>query len=134
MDSYERGGHTKYSLKVHVILVTKYRKPLFQSASFDEDVKQYLFEGAKRFGCRVLEMETDRDHVHVLLSYSPKACVSTVVANLKRYSTYRAWQAYGLLLQTQYWKRKTLWSDGYFACSIGEASQATIERYIRQQG
>ncbi|MBT9815080.1 IS200/IS605 family transposase, partial [Catenibacterium mitsuokai] len=27
----------------------------------------------------------------------------------------------------QYWKEKTFWSDGYFACSIGEVSSATIQ-------
>ena len=29
MDSYNRGGHSKYSLKVHIIFVTKYRKNIF---------------------------------------------------------------------------------------------------------
>ena len=26
------------------------------------------------------------------------------------------------------------WSDGYFACSIGEVSSATIQKYIESQG
>nr|WP_299351006.1 transposase [uncultured Catenibacterium sp.] len=26
------------------------------------------------------------------------------------------------------------WSDGYFACSIGEVSSATIQKYIKSQG
>ncbi|MBP0058425.1 transposase, partial [Anaerobutyricum soehngenii] len=26
------------------------------------------------------------------------------------------------------------WSDGYFACSIGEVSSATIQKYIENQG
>ncbi|MDR0547827.1 MAG: transposase, partial [Deltaproteobacteria bacterium] len=28
----------------------------------------------------------------------------------------------------------TFWSDGYFASSIGQASLATIQEYIRNQG
>ena len=27
-----------------------------------------------------------------------------------------------------------IWSDGYFACSIGEVSSATIQKYIESQG
>jgi putative transposase len=34
----------------------------------------------------------------------------------------------------QSWKRQILWSDGYFACSIGQVSQKTIEHYIQNQG
>nr|WP_314097552.1 transposase [uncultured Lachnoanaerobaculum sp.] len=27
-----------------------------------------------------------------------------------------------------------IWSDGYFACSIGEVSSSTIQKYIESQG
>ena len=33
-----------------------------------------------------------------------------------------------------YWKKKIFWSNGYFACSIGEVSSTTIQRYIESQG
>jgi putative transposase len=39
----------------------------------------------------------------------------------------------GFLLN-QFWNEKTFWSDGYFACSIGEASPETIRQYILNQG
>lgn len=34
----------------------------------------------------------------------------------------------------QYWKKKIFWSDGYFVCSIGEVSSATIQKHIESQG
>ena len=37
-------------------------------------------------------------------------------------------------LSKQYWKKKIFWSDGYFACSIGEVSSATIQKCIESQG
>ncbi|MDO4337740.1 MAG: transposase [Eubacteriales bacterium] len=33
----------------------------------------------------------------------------------------------------KYWKKKIFWSDGYFACSIGKVSPATIQIYIESQ-
>ena len=33
-----------------------------------------------------------------------------------------------------YWKKRVLWSDVYFACSIGQVSQDVIEKYILTQG
>ncbi|MDY5279096.1 transposase [Sharpea porci] len=31
-------------------------------------------------------------------------------------------------------EKKIFWPDGYFACSIGEVSSATIQKYIESQG
>ena len=45
-----------------------------------------------------------------------------------------AWKNHAQYLSGYYWKRHVLWSSGYFAASIGQVSQATIERYIEQQG
>ena len=47
---------------------------------------------------------------------------------------YYLWQKYPNFLSKQYWKKKIFWSDGYFACSIGEVSLATIQKYIESQG
>ena len=79
-------------------------------------------------------METDRDHIHILLGYSPRTNVSDIAKQLKQYSTYQVWKCHTGYLAKQYWKRKILWSDGYFACSIGQVSQAIIEKYIQNQG
>lgn len=79
-------------------------------------------------------MDTDKDHLHFLLSYDTTDRVSDIVATIKQQTTYDLWQRYGNILSRQYWKKKIFWSDGYFACSIGEVSSATIQRYIETQG
>ena len=39
------------------------------------------------------------------------------------------------MLRKYFWKEKTLWSDGYFVCSIGEANPNTvIEYFFRNPG
>jgi len=79
-------------------------------------------------------METDKNHIHILLQYNPADSVTTIVRTLKQYSTYFAWKDHSSMLKQYYWKKCTLWSDGYFAASIGQVSQATIECYIENQG
>ncbi|MGB5505596.1 MAG: transposase, partial [Sulfurovum sp.] len=37
-------------------------------------------------------------------------------------------------LKQHFWKENTFWTDGYFVCSIGEASPDTIQNYIKNQG
>lgn len=134
MDDYKRGGHSKYNLSVHLIFVTKHRKILFENTKMRDDIKQYLFDASNKYGYTILEMETDKDHIHILLSYRPDIKVSTIVKELKQFSTYQMWLHHEDILKTIYWKNKLLWSDGYFACSIGQVSQDIIEKYIQNQG
>lgn len=81
MDDYNRGGHSKYSMKVHLIFVTKYRKKIFKSDNRADDVKQFLYDVVKKYGYEIIQMETDKDHIHILLEYSPKVSVSDIVKN-----------------------------------------------------
>ena len=97
---YNRHNRRKYNLKVHIVLVTKYRKQLLKD-SIADDVKQKIFN---------------------------------IVKIVKQETTYYLWHKYGSLLSKQYWKKKIFWSDGYFVCSIGEVSSATIQKYIENQG
>jgi putative transposase len=81
-------------------------------------------------------MEVDRDHIHLLVGYSLVVSVLEIVRLFKQISTYRIWRQNDneSLLKKHFWKERTFWSDGYFACSIGNVSKESIERYIASQG
>ena len=134
MDSrYNRHNRRKYSLKVHKVLVTKYRKQLLKG-SIADDVKQEILHIANTSDYEIIAIETDKDHIHFLLSYDTADRVCDIVKIVKQETTYHLWHKYSSVLSKQYWKEKTFWSDGYFACSIGEVSSATIQKYIESQG
>ena len=130
---YNRHNRRKCSLKVHIVLVTKYRKQLLKG-SIADDVKQKIFDIANTYSYEIIAMETDKDHIHFLLSYDTTDRVCDIVKIVKQETTYYLWHKYSLFLSKQYWKKKIFWSDGYFACSIGEVSSATIQKYIESQG
>ena len=131
--NYNRHNRRKYSLKVHIVLVTKYRKQLLKG-SIADDVKQKILDIANTRGYEIIAMETDKDHIHFLLSYDATDRVCDIVKIVKQETTYYLWQKYNSVLSKQYWKKKIFWSDGYFAYSIGEVSSATIQKYIESQG
>ena len=60
---YNRHNRRKYSLKVHIVLVTKYRKQLLKGVIADH-VKQKILDIANTRGCEIIAMETDKDHIH----------------------------------------------------------------------
>ena len=134
MDSrYNRHNRRKYSLKVYIVLVTKYRKQLLKG-SITDDVKQEILDIANTRGYEIIAIETDKDHIHFLLSYDTTDRVCNIVKIVKQATTYHLGHKYSSILSKQYWKEKTFWSDGYFACSIGEVTSATIKKYIESQG
>ena len=130
---YNHKNRRKYNLKAHIVLVTKYRKTLLQYG-LDDFVKRAIIYLAGQNNWTVIAMETDKDHIHILLEYDTTERVCDIISILKRQTTYYLWNRYGTYLSRQYWKKHMFWSDGYFACSLGEVSSATIEKYIAEQG
>lgn len=133
---YNRHNRRNCSLKVPMVLVTKYRKQL-RKGSIADDVKQKIDDicNSKSYG--IIAMETDKDQIHFLIRYDTTDKVSDIVKTIKQETIYCLWQKYSNFLPKQYWKRKLFWSDGYFACSIcsiGEVSSAPIQKYIESQG
>lgn len=113
---YNRNNRRKYSLKAHIVLVTKYRKQLLKGAIAD-DIKQKIFDIARTHGYRIIAMETDLDHIHFLLSYDTTERVCDIVKLVKQETTYYLWQKYGSFLSNHYWKKEIFWSSGYFAAA-----------------
>lgn len=130
---YRKGSHCKYSLKAHVILVTKYRKKILYDKISDV-LKQIIYKVSELKGYDIIRMETDKDHIHILIEYKASDSISNIVKILKQYTTYILWKLYNDILLKFYWKRKIIWSEGYFACSIGQVFQSIIEKYIESQG
>ena len=130
---YQHSRHNKNLLIVPLSFVTKYRRKIFYG-EFRNDIKQCLFDICQKNLWYVIRMETDKDHVHMLMQYNPTDSITKIVSKLKQMSTYSMWIKHPDILLKYYWNTKTLWSDGYFAASIGQVSQDTIEKYIEQQG
>ena len=106
----------------------------FLKGTIADDVKQKILDLCNSNGWNIIAMETDKDHIHFLIGYDTTYRVCDIVKVIKQQTTYYLWQKYSNFLSKQYWKKKIFWSDGYFACSIGEVSSATIQKYIESQG
>lgn len=79
-------------------------------------------------------METDKDHIHLLVKNEPKISALSIVRRLKQETTHGMWKTQNAYLRRYYWSEYTLWSDGYFVCNIGNTSKGATQVYIRNQG
>ena len=132
--AYVSRNHSKYLLMCHLIFVCKYRKKLL--IKYGEEIKQLFYDIAEEKDLNIIEMEVDKDHIHTLVQYPPTKSILEIVRCFKQMSTYRIWRQNNnqIYLKKHFWKENTFWSDGYFACSIGNVSKEIIEKYIQEQG
>ena len=69
-----------------------------------------------------------------MIETEPTMSVSNIVNLMKSYTTYHIWERYPYYLQNHFWKEHTFWTDGYFACSVGNVSEEMLRKYIENQG
>ena len=76
------GRHCVFNLHVHLVFVAKYRRLAFDKASLD--TLKGVFGGVcRKFEATLVEMDGERDHVHLLVEYPPKLAVTALVDSLK---------------------------------------------------
>jgi putative transposase len=132
-NNYISTNRSKHYLKCHLIFVCKYRKQLL-IGQLNDDMKAILQSITDKSDFEIEVMESDNDHIHFLIRYIPRLSITSIVRKLKQESTIAIWQKHNPILSKNFWKEHTFWSDGYFVCSIGEASPDTIRDYILSQG
>lgn len=84
-----------------------------------------------KFEAKLVEIDGERDHVHLLVEYPPKLALSKLVNSLKGVSS-RLLRKH-LPHLNQYYLKGALWSPSYFAASCGGAPISIIKQYIEQQ-
>ena len=124
---YRRERHSVTDLKIHLVCITKYRKPVFTEESLLL-VEQSFKEVALKMSFNVLEFNGEGNHAHALIEYPPKLSISQIVNALKGVSS----RKYG---QAGYKKPhpEALWSPSYFAVSVGGAPVEVLIQYIKEQ-
>ena len=120
-------------MQYHIIFVCKYRKKLL-IGKISNDIKQLSYEICNKHNVTIKEMETDKDHIHYLIETEPTISISQIVNLIKSYTAYHIWKYHKSLLSKQFWNEHTFWTDGYFACSVGNVSEKRLREYIENQG
>lgn len=67
---YRTKNHSKFLITYHIIFVVKYRKNLLKK--FGDEIKQLIFEIAKRSDFDIYEMDVDKDHIHLMVDSTQK--------------------------------------------------------------
>ena len=126
-----RNCHALYNLEYHLVLVTKYRAPCITEEVF-ATLKRQAERVAKMNGAEIEEIAHGPDHVHILLSAPPQACLSGLVNSIKTTTARLARKNHAEHLKKYFWK-PYFWSRSYLILSSGGAPIEVIREYIRNQ-
>lgn len=129
--SFRTGRHCVFTLHVHLVFVTKYRRRVFTKRVLKELCKIFS-DICQDFESELIEFNGEYDHVHLLIHYPPKVSISKLVNCLKGVSSRLIRKKNYPEIHDSLWG-KSLWSSSYFAGSCGGASISMIQKYIEHQ-
>ena len=132
-EEYSKNRHAVYKLQYHLVVVTKYRHSVIEEQLKDRliDISYDIIEN--RWKSEIIEISTNKDHIHILFETSPKTQLSKLINNYKTVTSRLIRKEFEEQLKPYYWK-PYFWSDTYFISSVSETSEAMIKRYIQSQG
>lgn len=129
---YKKQGHSVYYTRYHLVFSTKYRRRILRDG-FGEYLKKLIIAiGKQNPDIEIVEVNTEADHVHILLSIPPKLSVSEVIKIIKAKTGSRMRQRFPFLDKV-YWGTDGIWSVGYFVSTVG-INEEVIKKYIKMQG
>jgi putative transposase len=123
--------HCTYALSYHFVFVTKYRRKCLTNEMLDR-LKEIVTNLCDSWGGRLVEMNGESDHLHMLLEMNPKAAPSVIANNFKTVTSRLLRKEFGEVLGKVY-KKPVLWSRTYFVTSCGGAPLSVIKQYIDKQ-
>lgn len=125
-------GHGKNRLRYHIILSTKYRRACL--GGIETVVYDVFRDIESKSDFTIVEMGIDDgNHIHFVIKSKPSLSPTQIVRRLKQLSTSALWKTEHSHLGKFYWKKKALWSSGYFVSTIGAVSDKTVLQYIKNQ-
>ena len=115
-----------YSITLFSYASIEKKLPMLKQIS--DDIKQFSYEICQKYKVIIRYMETDKDHIHYMIETEPTMPISKIVNLMKSYTTYHIWERYPNYLRKHFWKEHTFWTDGYFACSVGNVSEEMLRK------
>jgi len=129
---YKKQAHAVYYAQYHIVISTKYRRKVLKAGMGDYLKRKVLQVSKFQPEIEIIAVNTDIDHIHLLVSIPPKFSVSEVVKMIKAH-TGTAMRRKFPFLDKVYWGVNGIWSIGYFVSTVG-INEETIRRYVQKQG
>lgn len=131
-DINRSSSHAVFSIKLHIVFVTKYRRMTLTPALL-EYLETAFSEILGEWRCKLLQFGGESDHIHMLVDIHPALNISVLINNLKTASARRARNRFAEHLALFY-KKPLFWHRAYYVGSVGGATLEQVRAYVEAQG
>ena len=125
---YKSNNNIVYSCKYHIVWCPKYRRKVLVG-EVETRLKELVIEIVNELRVEIIEMETDKDHIHILCEVDPQFGVAEFVKKVKGRTSRILRDEFPHLRK----RLPTLWTNSYFVSTVGGAPLEVIKQYIENQ-
>ena len=130
MSRFRKLTHTVWHCQYHIVWVPKYRDRVL-TGPVGKEATECIGAVTSQAGGEVVELNVQRDHVHLVALIPPKVSVSTCVGRVKGRSAIRLLRRFPHIRVKRYWGNH-FWARGYAVDTIGFDAEM-IRRYVKYQ-
>ena len=120
-----------YSIQYHIVWCVKYRHKIL-SNKIESRLKEILDKIANDNGYKIITINGDLDHIHLLIECTPQHYIPDIIKALKAVSARLLMKEYGDELKKKLWGGH-LWNPSYFIATVSENTEEQIKNYIKSQ-
>ncbi len=126
-----KGSHSVYSIHLHLVLVTKYRRQVITLPIMERmgEIFQNICKKKKNL---MLEFDGEEDQVHLLIDLHPDNNIAQLVASLKSASSRIIRKEFKLEVDKTY-SKPVFWSSSYYVSSCGGVTIERLRKYLEKQ-
>ena len=131
MDEDRPGAHRVFEIHLHLVWVTKDRKPVLAGA-VGVRVRDLIREIRGASDVLIIKGHVSRDHVHLQVSIPPRVTISRLARRLQGKTAYQPPREYAPI-RKEFWGRH-VWARGYFGRGSGNVTDEVVAKSIEEQG
>lgn len=120
-----------YSIQYHIVWCTKYRHKILNT-KVETRLIELLKQIASDNNFLIVEINSDLDHIHLLIDCSPQHYIPDMIKTLKGVSARLLMKEFGDELKKKLWDGH-LWNPSYFVATVSENTEEQIRNYIKNQ-
>lgn len=96
-------------------------------------LKEICYEVAETYDFKIEEIETDKDHIHMIISCNPRFGIMKCISNIKSITVYNIFKEFPYIKRNYLWGG-IFWSRSTFVATVGSVSLEVVKKYIENQG
>ena len=124
---YDKGKHTTFYHRYHLVWVTKYRYKVLRG-DIRVRVRDIIRQVCAENRVEIIKGVLANDHVHMFVSIPPNLSVSDLMRKMKGRSSHKV-QIEFPQLKKRYWGRH-FWARGYFSTTNGAITEDIVLQYL----